>query len=118
MHNIVKKIIFIPKRFHSDNKSSAYSLLKESGYFEFYNSICTKDICTILMQYPDCLNDWLQWSNDKRSSYGWYLKQNQDKKYVIGYISPNYNKVMEYTDIVEACSYFIKQEIEDIRKLK
>jgi hypothetical protein len=115
IQHIVKKIIFIPKRFYSDGKDSVYSLLKESEYFEFYNSIYTKDIYAMLMQYPDCLNDWLQYSSDKRSSCGWYLKQDRNKKYIVGYMSSNQNKITEHSNTIEACSYFIKQEIEDIR---
>jgi len=59
----------------------------------------------------------LNCSADKRSSSGWYIVQNKKGKYVVGYspLKPDV-QMTEYDDIKEACSIFIKREIEEIRK--
>lgn len=113
--HIIRDIIFLPKRF-SEGNDSIYSLLKDSGYFELHNQISEADIFEKLTQHLECVDEWLSLSEDKRSSSGWYFKQNDNGKYVVGYFPPKGNLEMtEYLDKVEACTAFIKREIEDIR---
>ena len=115
-HHIIRDIIFLPKRF-SEGNSSIYSLLKESGYFGLHNQIGEADIFEELTEHLECIDQWLSLSENKRSSSGWYLKQNDSGKYVVGYFPPQENLITtEYIDKAEACAVFIKREIEDIRK--
>ena len=112
--HIIKKIIFLPETFAIANVS-VYSLLKESGYFEIYEQVSETDIFEMLVQYPECIKQWLSFSEDKRSSSGWYFKQGDNGEYIVG-IQGNV-KTINYLDEVEACAAFIKREIEDIRKI-
>jgi len=113
--DIIKNIILIPKHF-SEGNISVYSLLKESGYFELYNQINESDIFEILSKNLDCIDQWLIFSADKRTGYGWYFVQSEDGKYIVGYLSLEGNKKeTEYLDKFKACSAFVKQEIEEIR---
>jgi hypothetical protein len=112
---IIKDIIFLPKRF-SEGNTSIYALLKESGYFELHNAISEADIFENLTHHLECIDGWLSLSEDKRSSSGWYFKQDDNGKYIVGYFPLKENLVIaEYLDEVEACAAFIKREIEDIR---
>ena len=112
---IITNIIFLPKEF-SRGDSSIYSLLKDSGYFELYHKICEADILKNLTQHLECVDEWLSLSEDKRSDSGWYFKQNDNGKYIVGYFPPKENlETHEYLDKIEACAAFIKREIEDIR---
>jgi hypothetical protein len=112
---IIKDIIFLPKRFFEVN-TSIYTLLKKSGYFELHNQINEADIIEQLTQHLECIDGWLRLSENKRSSSGWYFKQDDNSKYVVGYFPLKENLgVTEYLDKVEACAAFIKREIEDIR---
>lgn len=112
---IIENIIFLPKRFFKGN-TSIYTLLKESGYFEMNEQISEADIFKELTQQLECIEGWLSLSEDKRGSSGWYFKQNDNGKYVVGYFPPKENfGVYEYIDKVEACAAFIKREIEDIK---
>ncbi|MDR0715109.1 MAG: hypothetical protein LBF89_12785 [Bacteroidales bacterium] len=117
---VVKNIIFLPKRFYTERDVSMYSLLKESGYFELHNQISETDIIGDIIQHPECIDQWLILSADKRCSSGWYFEQMNNDKYIIGYYPPSSQenlKTMEYLNKFEACAAFIKREIEDIRKL-
>ena len=115
-HHTIKNIIFLAKNFSGGN-ASIYSLLKESGYFELHNQISGADIFEELTQHLECIDQWLSLSEDKRSSSGWYFKQNDSGKYIVGYFPPKDNlETSEYLDKVKACAAYIKQEIEDIRK--
>lgn len=111
----IRDIIFLPKRFFEGN-ISIYSLLKESGYFELHNQISEADIFENLTQHLEHVDQWLNLSEGKRSSSGWYFKQNDNGKYVVGYFpTKEHLKPTEYLDKVKACAAFIKREIEDIR---
>ncbi|HNO71685.1 MAG TPA: hypothetical protein PKO16_07945 [Bacteroidia bacterium] len=116
-NNLIKSILSLPEKFHTIRNVSIYSLLKETGYFEIHGQINEAIIIDELNKHPEYINHWLNWSDDKRTTSGWYFKQNENGKYVVGY-SPasEQSKQMEYFDLKEACAVFIKREIEEIRK--
>lgn len=111
----IKEILFIPKEFYTQRNVSIFSLLKETGYFELYNQISEAEIFDLVIQYPECIEYWLNWSENKRVNAGWYFKQNDDGEYIVGYFPPKSKLDTCYTNINEACAAFIKKEIEDIR---
>lgn len=114
---LISSIVNLPENFYSLGNISIYSLLKETGYFEMYNQVDEINIVKELIRNPEYINQWLSWSEDKRSCSGWYFKQNGDNKYIVGYYPAKEDlKTIEYSDIKEACAAFIKREIEDIRK--
>jgi hypothetical protein len=113
--HVIRNIICLPKRFSEEN-ASIYYLLKGSGYFELHNQISEADIFEELTQHLEYIEQWLNLSENKRSCSGWYFKQKDSGKYVVGYFPLKGNlKPTEYLNEVEACSAFIKREIEDIR---
>jgi hypothetical protein len=115
--HLINEIIFLPKSWHEKGKYSIYSLLKDSGYFEFYDQVKERDLHDSLLKNQECISHWIQWSEDKRVSSGWYITQKKGK-YVVGFY-PNSKdlKTTEYADEAEACAAFIKKEIEDIRNM-
>lgn len=113
----IKEIIFLLDKFYCEGNVSVYSLLEKSGYFELYDQISEGDIFRELTKHQECIDQWLGWSESKRSSSGWYFKENENGQYIVGYFPFQKGlKVTEYFDKTEACSAFIKREIEDIRK--
>jgi len=115
-HNISKNIVFLPGRFYAVENISIYFLLRDTGYFEMHDQITEANLFEALIQYPECINQWLSWSEDKRSNSGWYFKQSENGKYVVGYFPTKDGlKINEYSEIAKACAAFIKHEIEDIR---
>lgn len=115
-NNIIKNIISLPEKFYALGNVSIYSLLKETGYFEMHNQVDEATILDELNRHPDYINQWLNWSDNKRTS-GWYFKQKDNGEYVVGYFPIRENlKQIESFDSKEACAAFIKREIEEIRK--
>ncbi len=113
--DLINKIIYLPKQFHSLGNVSMYSLLEESGYFEMYDQVNEVDIMKGITENSECINDWIILSEDKRCS-GWYITQNSIGGYVVGYFPETENfKLTTYIDVKEACAAFIKREIESIR---
>ena len=112
--SIAQKVIRLPNQFYSIGNVSISSLLKETGYYEHYNSIDASDIRKAIESDIDCIDQWITWSENKRTSSGWYFKRVSEGKCIVGHY-PNTNELMEYADAQEACATFIKLELEDIR---
>lgn len=113
---IIEDILLIPTKLYADKNSSVYSLLKKSGYFDLYHEIGESDILKAIFECPECIEGWLLLSVNKRTTSGWYFKENEVGRYEVGYLPvKGTSKLTEYADIKEACAAFIKCEIEDIR---
>lgn len=114
---VIKNLLSIPKNFQNGDKS-IYSLILESGYNELRDQISEMDILKDLSYCLECIDQWMRFSEDNRSTTGWYFKKNKYGKYIVGY-SPSYKnfKIEEFTSANEACSVFIKRYIEEIRAI-
>jgi hypothetical protein len=119
--DIAMQIVTMPRRFHSLGNISIFSLLEETGYFELHDQISEDDIRTALLCCPECVQEWMQYCSDKRTSSGWYIRLNDEELYEIGYFDikadHDTNRV-QYKDAIDACAAFIKHEIESIRSGK
>lgn len=112
---VIESIIHLPFEFSHKNKS-AYTLLKESGYFELYNQVNEAEIITKLKEYPNSIKLWLSWAENKRSNLGWYFTKSDDGKYFVGYYPEGKeSEEISTSDEFKACAAFIKREIESIR---
>ena len=112
MKEIIENICQLPVSLKKLNKC-IYALLKVSCYYD------SPDLVTeSLKKNQEVINEWLIYSSDKRTSSGWYFKENdKHNKYIVGYLSSG-NRCNEtvFSNIVDACTMFIMREIEDIRK--
>ena len=116
--DIVAQIVIIPRRMHSEYKSP-FDLLKETGYFELHDQVVVSDIREALTRFPECVKEWMQHSEDKRTS-GWYIIQNEEGRYEVGSVAENGERSNQISldSRFDACATFIKREIEDIRSGK
>jgi hypothetical protein len=95
-----------------------YELLRQTGYFKLYDEVSEAGIREALARHPECVDEWISYSEDKRARSGWYIKQEDDTIYKVGCLSPEGGKNIEttYVDRIDACAVFIKHELEDIRR--
>jgi len=115
-NKVIISIISLPENFHKNRTISAYSLLNESGYFELFEIIYEDDIYEELYQHQQYIEQWLIWSEDKRTDAGWYIRKEDWGGYIVGHLSTLRRfEIFKYTDVVRACAAFIKREIEEIR---
>jgi hypothetical protein len=118
LKSIIKQIIHLPLEFGKiDNNLSFYTLLRKTGYFDVYTNVTINAIVQELPNHQHCIEYWLIWSENKRSSDGRYFIKKDDQLYIVGRLSAdgNKNEVFEFDNAVEACSAFIKREIECVR---
>jgi len=115
---MIDRILSLPERFYiPGNNQSIYSLLQDTGYFETHIEINENSIKEALEQHPQYVDQWLQWSEDRRVDSGWFFLQNNNQKYLVGFLDANKGTTekMEYFDRKSACAVFIKRELESIR---
>lgn len=116
--NVAAQIITIPRTFTELGNVSIYSLLERTGYFDVPDHISEADIRAALVCCPECIEEWMQYSEGKRTS-GWYITLDKPR-YEVGYVSENGHcaKQAYYDNEMDACATFIKHEIENIRLAK
>ena len=113
----IQKIISIPNDFHRVQTKSWNTLLQESGYFELYENITESEIINGLVSNPDTILQWLQWSDDQRTSSACSFSKRGNSDYFVG----RYPTGKEFIELItpnefQACAYFIIQNIESTRK--
>ena len=119
VNNTIAGVIHLAKKFSEVSDVNIYSLLKDTGYFELHDLVSEAAIRDAILRSPECINQWYSFSEDKRSSAGWYFRRDNDS-YMVGFISSNSKAIpsIRYADQAEACASYIKREIEDIRTVR
>ncbi len=107
------------KTFREAGHISMLKLLKESGYVENADLISEMQILEYVRKHSELINTWLHYSEDKRTSEGWYINspsanQKISDLWIVGSY-PN-GETREFRDDVSACAFYIKQEKEQMRK--
>src|SRR5574338_522712 len=82
---IAREIVQIPRTFQIRRNVSVVGLLKQTGYFELHDQLSVSDIREALARDPACVQEWMQYCSDKRTSSGWYIRLNDEELYQIGY---------------------------------
>ena len=113
----VAQIVTLPRRFLSLGEVSMFSLVEATGYFALHDQISETGIRAYIVRSPGCVQDWLQYSEDKRTSNGWYFAENDEGCYETGYVADARTRKnrKQYSNAIDACAPFIKHELEDIR---
>ena len=111
----VAKVIRLPE-LHNRGDMSVQELLRQSGYFEMHEEVTEDTIRESLSQHPECVDAWIQFSEDKRTDRGWFITQESEDRYLVGYHPRSVDAFPQaYSDRVKACAAYTKREIEDIR---
>jgi hypothetical protein len=120
MSDIAAKIIRLPREFYTSGNVSMSSLLEATGYFALHDQVSERDIRRALLACPECIQEWMQYSEDKRTPSGWYFTQNDEGCYETGYIADARTRTtrVQYEHATDGCAAFIKHEIESIRSGK
>lgn len=115
---LISGIVYMPKSFQDLQNVSLCELLKKMGYFDSYNEVSEKDIKLFLGKKPECIQLWLQYSEDQRTDETWYFLKVTEVLYKVAYRDKTEEKFQHrFINPAEACAFFIKKEIEDIRRI-
>ncbi len=113
---IIYKILSLPETFKkSDNNKSFKELLNDTGYFEIADQIQEKELFNAVRENPKFITDWINWSDDKRTTSGWFIKESEKGKYTVSFFPKKDELTTFKTDDVKiACAHFIQREIESL----
>jgi hypothetical protein len=115
-NNTIAKICELPLDFKKGDKSS-FQLTKESGFDDGNKKSVISAIKDYLELHSSLINDWLMWSQDKRTRGGFYLIV--DMHNIVGSIDPKYKRIdKEFETPIDACSEYIYLEISSILNIR
>lgn len=117
MTETIYNVLHLPARKSTYGDMSMRTLLEQTGYIDNYKNFGVKEILEGLNENATLADSWLTYSSEKRSNAGWYIQDNENGKYLVGYYPEDVDlPLRKYTEVNRACAVFIKQEIEDIRQ--
>lgn len=115
--DIINKLINIPVKFHELGNKSWNTLLQESGYLENQEEVTADKIEEALSLHSNLINDWIQYSDDNRSTPAWgFAKTDKGKYRVAHYPEGKDFQEMVTFDSFKACAYFIMCKIRSSAK--
>ena len=90
---------------------SLIDLLKGASYTRFRREVTAHELADYLRRHPELVEEWLRYSEDKRTSDGWYFGTNGRRSW-IGQVGPT---MPEYFDAPEtACAEYILRELDSM----
>lgn len=115
--NITERVCRLPWDLRNGSKSAA-ALVKLSGYLENPQALTRESIVAVLRSKPGHLAEWFQFSQDKRTTGGWYVGREvrrESSKIVVAAL--NHAGRAEFDDPVDACAEFIMREVASIAEV-
>ncbi len=109
------QIVDVPKKLFELGNISIITLLKETGYFERTYPVTEVDIFDAVNRNPASIDQWMQFSENKRTTNGWYFNRNGSNEYFVGLYPQKGIKPLKYDNAKEACANYILREIESWR---
>jgi hypothetical protein len=110
--DLVTRICRLPLEFKTRGNVSVIQLLDEFGYQASPTSLTVDAVSAVLRQSPELTDAWLGYSEDKRTSSGWYVMQREADSFEIGYHPGSERIVVRGRE--SACAEFIVREVRSI----
>ena len=104
----IELVCNLPAEFRGGDKSPR-ALVRDSGVD--VRALSTDTVAAVLKSKPELVSEWLRWSEDKRSSPGYYFLD-EGLHHIVGYY-PGDERV-EFDDPVAACADFVIKEIKSL----
>lgn len=81
--------------------------LERTSYKSLRKTFSQNDLLTIIKEYPEITSEWLAYSEEKRTSGGWYILEKPE----IGQID-NPESIKHFDSIEEAVSEYVVRELD------
>jgi len=113
--DVAAAVARIPWDFETRGDVSFHALLIASGYADEHGGVDVSMIEDALRAHPEFVGDWLEYSEAKRSSAGWFIRKAASGGWEVGYVAEGaFEEVSVYQDELEACAVFVKKEIDAV----
>lgn len=107
------------KAYNASQEETPLELYLETEYNDYHDLITEFEIENYLRKNAELIDLWETFSMDKRWSPSWHFTRTDSGKNIVGYFhhDDNMKKQMEFDDVSKACAFFIKMEMEELRKM-
>jgi hypothetical protein len=110
--DVVARICELPVQFKVRRTVSVVQLVNESGYLVAPAALTADAVSMYLRDHPELIEAWLAYSQDKRTSSGWYVTQRAADSFEIGYFPAG--ERITVAGRASACAEFIVREVRSI----
>lgn len=94
---------------------SPAELVRNTGFGHSSDEVTIERLMDCLAKHPEWLNAWLTYSQDRRSSPGWYIQGRDATAFRVGYYEgPSSRPPAIFEDKVRACAEYVRAEVLDI----
>ncbi len=107
--DVVAEICDLPVRLKTRGDESIAMLVDESGYRQTPSALTVEAVSAHLERRPDLIDTWFRYSEDKRTSSGWYVTERPAGTFEVGYYPSG--ERLSVTERVRACAEFIVREV-------
>ena len=115
-NSVVEKACNLPVSFYSGSKTMV-ELIVESGIDKNLSALTVLNVNSYISNHMELIEQWLRWSENKRSASGWYFSCQPEKCTVA--FHPK-GEVLSFPQSDTACAEFIMREIQhmcSVRKI-
>jgi len=81
--------------------------LKVAGYAELRPSLTAAELRSVIADHPELIEQWMSYSEDKRTDGGWYIQRNGNIGRVLKPAS-----ALQYASIQDAIAEFVMLELD------
>ncbi|MBX7061113.1 MAG: hypothetical protein K1X52_05590 [Pyrinomonadaceae bacterium] len=118
-HRIAVAVVLIPRVFYAETQVSMSfrDLILNTGYCCSAEHVSVELLANALRVRPKNVEDWLAWSDNKRTDSGWFFRHRLTGGFEVGYLPATEDRpTFHYTktEVFRACAKFIKYEIDDV----
>ena len=111
--DVVEKICRLPMDFYGGSKSMA-DLVSDSGIRKCPAALTSASIEAYLRSHPALVDQWLNWSANKRINSGWYFAR-RSGHLIVGFYPQG--ETLTFEDPVLACTEFVVREVSAITEV-
>ena len=110
--DIVARICEIPVEFKARGDVSVLQLIRESGFEAQHVTVTVDALCKYLRDKPALIDAWFGYSEDKRTSSGWYILQRPNGQFEVAFFPKGESLIT--ANRASACAEFVLREIRAI----
>lgn len=112
LSDVVDRICRIPGALRERGDVSVYELVRTSGYQEHRAAITRDSLLAVLSRDAVLVEEWIAYSQDKRTSSGWAMSELFGGGYAVGFYPSG--QPTRFEDKAAACAEFVLQEIASV----
>lgn len=118
-HRIAVAVVLIPRIFYAETQVSMSfrDLILNSGYCCSAEHVSVEILANALRERPKNVEEWLAWSDNKRTDSGWFFRHRLTGGFEVGFFPRTEDRPSlryDETEVFLACARFIKYEIDEV----